>query len=91
MRIEPNSSVPDPIKLTAAKTKAPTVAPEQSSVDFAASGKLVEQLKNTPEVRADKIAAAKALVNDPNYPDEATLRSVANNLAAHIKLQSAAE
>ena len=91
MRIEPNNSVPDPINLAAAKAKSPTVASEQTAIDFAASGKLIEQLKNTPEVRADKVAAAKALVSDPNYPDEATLRSVANNLAAHIQLQSSNE
>ncbi len=85
MRVDPNSSVPDPLNVAPAKAKAPASAPELEANDFAASEKLTQALKNLPDVRADKVAAAKALVQDPAYPNDATLRQVASVLTEHIK------
>ena len=37
-------------------------------------------LKNIPEVRMDKVALAKKLIADPNYPNDAVLEKVADAL-----------
>lgn len=37
-------------------------------------------LKNIPEIRMDKVALAKKLIADPNYPSEAVLDKVADAL-----------
>lgn len=37
-------------------------------------------LKNIPEVRMDKVALAKKLIADPNYPSDAVLDKVADAL-----------
>ena len=37
-------------------------------------------LKNIPEIRVDKVALAKKLIADPNYPSEAVLDKVADAL-----------
>jgi len=34
-----------------------------------------------PKVRKAKVTKAKALINDPNYPDEKVMQSVAKRLA----------
>lgn len=85
MRVDPNSHVPDPLNVSAAKAKeAPVSAPKEDNTRFTASARLTEVLENLPDTRADKIAAAKALVQNPSYPDESTLRKVANVLTDHL-------
>ncbi len=89
MRIEPTNNTPQPQQIESVKPKAsaPAAAPEQSTVDFAASSQLLEKLQQLPDVRADKIAAAKALVNDPNYPSPAVLEKVADAISAGERIQ----
>ncbi|MBC8095808.1 MAG: hypothetical protein H7Y43_08345 [Akkermansiaceae bacterium] len=87
MRVESNSPVPDPLKATAARAKAPEAAVEKNAADFAASTQLSQALEHVPLVRADKVAAAKALVASPDYPNEAVLRQVARTLADNLKPQ----
>lgn len=85
MRIDSNSNVPEFSKVAATKPKAPAVETEANAIDLEASAKLTEALKAVPAVRAEKIAQAKALVADPSYPNDTTLRQVANVIAANIK------
>ena len=42
----------------------------------------------TPEVRADQVARAKALIADPNYPSEKQLDKIANLLARNWQQES---
>jgi hypothetical protein len=88
MRVDPNSSVPEALNVPTAKPKPSAAAsPEQNPTDFAVSARVAEALEKTPSNRADKIAAAKALVQGSDYPNEATLRKIANTLADHMKPQ----
>jgi anti-sigma28 factor (negative regulator of flagellin synthesis) len=49
------------------------------------SNKLNQELEQPPTVRAEKVAAAKALLADGSYPSDAMLGKVANLLAAHLQ------
>ena len=42
-------------------------------------------MEKIPLVRSDKVAMAKQLVQNPNYPDDATLRKVADVVTDHLK------
>jgi hypothetical protein len=48
---------------------------------------LQRALESVPVIRPEKVAAAKALVEDPSYPGEDTLGRVAGLLAEHMKPQ----
>jgi hypothetical protein len=85
MRVDSNSHVPDPLKVAPLKSRTPEVLPEKHAADFTASAQLTEALEKIPMVRADKIEMAKALVANPDYPNEATLRKVANILVDNIR------
>jgi hypothetical protein len=84
MRINPNSKVPDPLNVPSAKPKTPAEA-GQNAGDFTASTQMTKSLEKLPLVRADKVAKAKELIQDPAYPNDVTLRKVANVLTDHIK------
>lgn len=84
MRVEPNDNTPNAWPINPAKARevsVPASAPEANIIDFGGSAQLLEKLEKTDETRADKIAAARALVQDPNYPNETTLRKVADVIA----------
>lgn len=49
------------------------------------SNNLKHALEQTPTVRADKVAAAKALLADGSYPSDALLGKVADLLAEHLQ------
>lgn len=85
MRVDPSNHVPEPAKPAPAKSKASATAPEQNTTDFAASTQLTKAMEKIPLVRSDKVAAAKQLVQNPNYPDDTTLRKVADVVADHLK------
>jgi hypothetical protein len=82
MNVNPNrnppsiTNVPRPDQPTS--PAAPATAP-----DFAASANLTGILAAAPEVRADAVARAKALIADPNYPNTATVEQIAQRLAEH--------
>jgi hypothetical protein len=82
MRIERNH-LPAP----AADVERPgQPAPSASSppmTAFEESRRLNQALTDTPEVRADQVARAKALVADPNYPSKEQLDRIAGLLAAN--------
>lgn len=87
MRVDPSNHVPDPSNVASAKPKMPVATPEQeqNTTDFAASTQLTKAMEKIPLVRSDKVALAKQLVQNPNYPDDATLRKVADVVADHLK------
>jgi hypothetical protein len=82
MRIErnhANTPAADGVKpnTPAASTLSPSVS------GFEASQRLNKALTNMPEVRANEVARAKALVADPNYPSPEQMEKVAGVLAAN--------
>ncbi|MCK4796656.1 MAG: flagellar biosynthesis anti-sigma factor FlgM [Spirochaetes bacterium] len=52
----------------------------KEAIDMADTNKIMEIVKNAPDVRADKINEVKAKLNNPDYIDEA----IANGLAEKI-------
>lgn len=83
MRIEPKHSLAGATKL-ASKGSQLRESAKTDRAEFAASDNLVRKLDETPEVRAAAVARAKALLANPDYPDDATLREVSKTLAAHL-------
>ena len=83
MRIEGNSGSP-----SAANVQAPTpprkTPTEPKHVDLAKTDALDAALKATPDVRAEQVAKAKALLKDPGYPSAKVVDQVAEVLAKHI-------
>jgi hypothetical protein len=90
MRVNPNCDVPGPIGVPPVKGQAQAAA-QPDKADLARSAELGRALENVPVARADKVAKAKTLIQDPSYPNEATLRQVADVLADHLKPQSPSE
>jgi len=54
------------------------------SFDFNRTGALEQTLKDTSQVRPEKVAQAGALAADPDYPSDDVLDSMAGLLADHI-------
>lgn len=90
MRVNPNSDVPKSVEALATKPKPP-VESSHDQADLVASARLSEKLKAVPEVRADKVAAARALIADPSFPGDARLEKVAGILSNHIKPGTSAD
>jgi hypothetical protein len=84
MRINPNNKLPDPLNIPPTKPKTPTKT-SQNAGDFTTSTQLTKSLEKLPLTRADKVAKARELIQDPSYPNDVTLRKVANILTKHIK------
>lgn len=90
MKVNPNRE----LQTTASVSRAPqriAKAAVASETDFQASAKLGLKLAATPEVRAEAVARAKALIADPNYPNPATINKVARRLADNIQQPAAEE
>ena len=84
MRVDPISNVSGPENTRSANPEPKTRTPQEQA-DVAESVKLLQALKEVPATRADKIAQAKALIQDPSYPNDSILRQVANVLTDHLK------
>ena len=65
------------------RRRDPVRQPDREAV--AQATELARALNQIPAVRAGKVAAARALVQDPAYPSEAVLSTVAAVLADHFK------
>lgn len=80
MQIDPSkpiSAVEGPARQTAAK-----VAPRPAdSASFARSEKLQEAYDKVPDVRAEKIARGKEIMNDKTYPPPEALMRLSRLLA----------
>lgn len=72
---------------SAVKRSEPVAAADSAS--FPATDSLNGQLSSMSSVRPDKVAAAKDLVADGNYPSDKDLSRVAGLLADHIQTDSA--
>ena len=83
MRIEGNSELPSAasVQASTAPRKTPT---EPKQVDLAKTDAVDAALKATPDVRAEQVAKAKALIQDPGYPSAKVVDQVAEILAKHI-------
>jgi hypothetical protein len=93
MKVNQNRNLPSTAPVSQRKTAAPTVAPATApaTTDFAAATQLTGKLAATPEVRADQVARAQALIADPNYPNAATISKVACQLADKISPSSSGD
>ena len=63
----------------------PSTATAADQTSFQVSAALQDQLKNLPATRPEKVAQAKALVSDTQYPPGEMLDRIAVLLAIHVK------
>ena len=86
MRVHPNSESAglNGIPKTE-RTAARATRPQQDELVLTTADKLNQTLKQTPSVRAEKVARAKALIADSSYPPKAVIDQVAAVLAPHIR------
>jgi hypothetical protein len=83
MHIEFNTS-----RISKGDLGQPTSRPEASTTStdttsFTSTATLEAQLRAEPETRVDKVALAKSLINNPNYPPQELLDRIATLLAVH--------
>ena len=67
--------------VTRPSTTATATATDSAS--FTSAATLERQLINVPTVRVDKVALAKTLITNPNYPPTELLDRIAALLAVH--------
>jgi len=90
MKVNPNRDLSAAAQISRlAKRPAPPAT--SGDADLQASTKLALKLAATPTVRADKVARAKALIADSNYPNVKTIQAVAKKLADNIPSHSESE
>ena len=85
MRVDANSEHLGAPATRPARAKAREIRPNEAERTAGSSEKLVDALKQIPTVRAEKVAQARTLLNDPSYPSDAVLRKVASVLTDHIR------
>ena len=67
-----------------ARTARSHEAASADGVDFASSERLEKALASTPDVRAEEVRRAKALVGQVDYPPMETINKISNLLALNI-------
>jgi hypothetical protein len=83
MRIDPNF---DRVPVTGTQS-APVAAKRttgSAGAGVSQSSELLKSVKDLPVVRADRVARARELLSDPNYPSDEVLGRVAGRLAEGI-------
>ena len=85
MRINANTGFSGAAGIPAAKINAqkPGAAKDAAGLDRPAE--LLAVLKQIPEVRADKVARARELLQDSSYPSDSVLTKVSDILAGPIQ------
>ncbi|HOJ65045.1 MAG TPA: flagellar biosynthesis anti-sigma factor FlgM [Spirochaetota bacterium] len=58
----------------------------KEALQKAEANRIMETIKNTPDVRADKIAEIKAKINDPDYINDSVLNTVADKILEMFKI-----
>ena len=58
----------------------------KEAFDMAETSKIMEIIKNTPDVRMDRINEVRAKLNDPNYIDDAVTGSVADKIMEYLEI-----
>ena len=87
MRVNLNSEA-SAVTATPGTTAAPEPRLGQDKVALTATESLNRSLEQTPEVRAEKVAEAKALIQDGSYPPEVIIRKISALLAIEIDPQN---
>jgi len=79
----------NPGRVPKAEPREPVARPNAKAAadqtSFQVSTALQDQLKNLPATRPEKVAQAKALVSDAQYPPGDVLDRIAVLLAIHVK------
>jgi hypothetical protein len=84
MRVNAHSEISGVVGSTPAR-KPQQSEPVRDQAIFSEVEKLQRSLAQVPEVRADKVALAKALIADKNYPSPEATQELADLLARRIK------
>ena len=71
------------IPVRQSSTRQPSAASDDSPVSFSTQS-LQQTLKESPQVRPEKVAQAAALVRDGNYPSDEALNQLAGFLAGRL-------
>jgi anti-sigma28 factor (negative regulator of flagellin synthesis) len=82
MRIEQNILTTTTESVQKPSNASTTASTYSLTVSFDESHRLNQALSNTPDVRAEKVARAKAALADPNYPSKEQMKKVATMLAS---------
>jgi hypothetical protein len=90
MRVNLNSEA-SAVPATPGKTVAPEPRLGQDKLALTATESLNRSLEQTPEVRAVKVAEAKALIQDGSYPPEVIIRQISALLANKMDPQNDAD
>ena len=72
------------VSARAAGSSAASPAKTDSTMSFERTNALEESLRQSSSVRSDKVAQAKALIADPNYPSDDVLSRMSDLLATHL-------
>ena len=83
MRVDPNRELSRAGEIAPTK-KVVSRGNSADAADLAGAARLSKQLSQIPDVRSEKVARAKALLNEPGYPGDKTLDRVAGLLADHL-------
>jgi anti-sigma28 factor (negative regulator of flagellin synthesis) len=90
MRVNPNSEA-SAVSATPGTITAPEPRLGLDKVALTATESLNRSLEQTPEMRAEKVAEAKALIQDGSYPPEVIIRKISALLAIKIDSQNNAD
>ena len=90
MRVNPNNE-PSVISATPGRTAALQPSLGQDKLAVAATETLNRSLEQTPASRADKVAEAKALLQDGSYPPAVIIRKISALLAIKLDPQNNAD
>ena len=90
MRVNPNSEA-SAASATPGRTTAPAPRLGQDKLALTATESLNRSLEQAPAVRADKVAEARALIQDGSYPPAVIIRKISALLAIKIDSQNNAD
>ena len=87
MRVNSNSDA-SAVSATPGRTTAPEPRLGQDKLAFTTTESLNRSFEQTPEVRPEKVAEAKALIQDGSYPPAVMIRKISALLAIKLDPES---
>jgi len=87
MRVNSNSEA-SAVPATPGRTTAPEPRLGQDKLAFTTTESLNRSFEQTPEVRPEKVAEAKALIQDGSYPPAVMIRKISALLAIKLDPES---
>jgi anti-sigma28 factor (negative regulator of flagellin synthesis) len=90
MRVNPNSEAMV-VSAGPGRTAAPQPRLGQDEMTLTTAQSLNRSLEQTPDVRPDKVAEAKALIQDGSYPPAVIIRKISALLAIKLDPQNNAD